>query len=70
MYKLLALYEQTCRDFLEEYFGENFELLSFIKSDTCSFDINFNCNISNEKGINRFLDSYTKEEISETIKLK
>ena len=58
------MYEQTRRDFLEEYFERNFEFLSFIKRDTCSFDINLNCNISNEEGVNRFLDSYTKEEIS------
>ena len=32
--------EHTCRDFLEQYFKENFELLSFIKCDTCSFDVN------------------------------
>ena len=62
--------EQTCRDFLGVYFEGNFELLSFIKRDTCSFDINFNCNISNEKGANRFVDFCTKEETSETIKLK
>ena len=46
--------EQTCKDFLEEYFEGNFELLSFIKRDTCSCDINFNCNISNEEEVNRF----------------
>ena len=26
--------EQTCRDFLKEYFEGNFEVLSFIKHDT------------------------------------
>ena len=29
--------------------------LSFIKRDTCFCDINFNCNINNEEGVNRFL---------------
>ena len=48
--------EQTCRDFLEKYFEGNFELLSFIKRDTCPRDIHFNCNISNEEGVNRFVD--------------
>ena len=61
--------EQTCRDFLEEYFEGNFEL-SFIKHDTCSCDTNFNCNISsNEEGGNRFVDFYMKET-NETIKLR
>ena len=46
--------EQACRDFLQVYFDENFELLSLIKRDTCSCDINFNCNISNEEEVNRF----------------
>ena len=53
---------KTCRDFLEEYFEGNFELLSFVKRDTCYFDINLNCNISNEKEVNRFVDFYTKEK--------
>ena len=61
--------EQTCRDFLEEYFEGNFELLSFIKRDTCSCDINFNSNISNEEGVNRFADFYMKET-NQTIELK
>ena len=53
---------KTCRDFLEEYFEGNFELLSFVKRDTCSFDINLNCSISKEKEVNRFVDFYTKEK--------
>ena len=53
---------KTCRDFLEEYFEGKFELLSFVKRDTCSFDINLNCNISNEKEVNRFVEFYTKEK--------
>ena len=64
------MYEQTCRDILEEYFEGNFELLSFIERYTWSFCINFNCTISNEYEVNRFVDFYTKEETSETIKLK
>ena len=64
------MYEQTCRAILEEYFKGNFEMLSFIKRDTWSLDINFNINISNEKGVNRFANFQTKEETSETIKLK
>ena len=55
-----SMYEQTCRDFQEEFFEGNLELLSFIKCDTCSFAINFNCNISNEKRGNRFVDFYKK----------
>ena len=61
--------EQTCRDFLEEYFEGNFELLSFIKRDKCSCDINFNCNISNEEEVNRFVNFHKKEK-NEKIKLK
>ena len=61
--------EQTCRDFLQEYFEGNFELLSFIKRNTCSCDINFNCNISNKEEVNRFVDFYMKET-NETIALK
>ena len=61
--------EQTCRDFLEDYFEGNFELLSFIKRDTCSCDIKFNCNIINEEGVNRFADFFMKDT-NETIKLK
>ena len=61
--------EQSFRDFLEEYFEGNFELLSFIKRETCSCDINFSCNISNEEGVNRFLD-FCMKETNETIKLK
>ena len=53
--------EQTCRDFLEEQFEGNFELLSFIKRNKCPCDINFNFNISNEEGVNRFVDFYIKE---------
>ena len=61
--------EQTCRDSRdwEEYFEGNFQLLSFIKPDTYSFDTNFNCNINNEEGVNRFVDYYMKER-NETIK--
>ena len=54
---------------MEEYFEGNFEFLSFIKRFTCSCGINFNCNISNEEGVNRFVDFYMKEA-NETIKLK
>ena len=61
--------EQTYRDFLEDLFEGNFELLSFIKADTCSCDINFNCNISNEDKINRFADFYIKET-NETVNSK
>ena len=61
--------EQTCRDFSEWYFEGNFELLSFIKRNTCSCDINFNCNISNEEEVNCFVDFYMKET-NEKIKLK
>ena len=61
--------EQACRDFLQEYFDENFELLSLIKRDTYSCDINFNCNISNEEEVNRFVNFYKKEK-NEKIKLK
>ena len=61
--------EQTCKDFLEEYFEGNFELLSFIKRDTCSCDIKFNCNISNEEEVNRFVNFHKKEK-NEKIKLK
>ena len=53
--------EQTCKDFLK-YFEGNFELLSFIKRDTCSCDINFNCDISNEEGVNRFGDFYKRSK--------
>ena len=60
--------EQTCRNVLEEYFEEKFELSSFIKRDTCSCDENFDCNISNEDGINHFIDFYVKET-NKTIKL-
>ena len=61
--------EQTYRDFLEDLFEGNFELLSFIKADTCSCDINFNCNISNQDKINRFADFYIKET-NETVNSK
>ena len=61
--------EQTCRDFLEKYFQGNFELLSFIKRDKCSCDINFNCNVNNEERVNRFVDFYMKET-NAAIKLK
>ena len=61
--------EQTCRDFLEEYFEGNFELLSLSKRDICFCDINFNCNISNEEGVNHFVDFYMKET-NKVIKLK
>ena len=40
-----------------------------MKPDTYSFDTNFNCNINNEEGVNRFVDYYMKET-NETIKLK
>ena len=43
--------------------------MSFIKRDTCSCDINFNCNVSNKEEVNRFVDFYMKET-NETIKLK
>ena len=46
-----SMNEETHRDFLEKYFEENFELLSFIKRDICSCDINFNWNISNEEAV-------------------
>ena len=36
---------------------------------TCSCDINFNCNISNEQGVNRLVNLYVKET-NNTIKLK
>ena len=61
--------EQICRSFLEEYFEGNLELLSFIKRDTCSCDINLNCNISNEERVNRFINFYMKEKTGK-IKLK
>ena len=61
--------EQTSRDFLEEYFEGNFDLLSFIERDTCSCGTNFDCSISNEEGVNRFVDFYIKET-NEKIKLK
>ena len=57
--------EQTCRDFLEKYFAGNFELLSFIKRDTCSCDINFNCYINNAEGVNRFL--YERNKRNEVV---
>ena len=60
-----SIYEQTCWDILEEYFEGNLELLSFIKTDTCSFEVTFNCNLSNEKGVNRFANFYTKGETRE-----
>ena len=53
--------EQTCKDILEEYFEEVFELSSFIKRHACSCDITFNCNISNEEEVNRFVDLCMKE---------
>ena len=63
--------EQTCRDSRdqEQYFEGNFELLSFIKHDTYSYDINFDCNTNNDEGVNRFVDFYMKEA-NKTIKLK
>ena len=61
--------EQTCRDFLEGYFEGKFDLLSFIKRDPRSCDINFNCNISHEEGVNFFVDFYMNET-NKTIKLK
>ena len=42
---------------------------SFINDNTCSCGINFNCNVSNEEGVNRFVNFYMKET-NETIKLK
>ena len=41
-----SLDEQTWEDW-EEYFEGNFELLSFIKCEIYSCDINCNCNINN-----------------------
>ena len=67
--KRRSMNEQICRSFLEEYFEGNLELLSFIKRDTCSCDINFNCNISNEERVNRFINFYMKEKTGK-IKLK
>ena len=66
-----SLDEQTCRDprDWEEYFEVNFDLLSFIKRETYSCDINFNCNINNGEGVNCFVSFYMKET-NETIKLK
>ena len=52
--------EQTWEDW-EEYFEGNFELLSFIKCEIYSCDINCNCNINNQEGVNRFVDFYMKE---------
>ena len=43
--------------------------MSFIKRDQCSRGINFNCNVSNEERVNRFVDFYMKET-NEAIKLK
>ena len=62
--------EQTCRDFPEEHFEGNFELLSFIKRDTCSCDTNFNCNISNEEGVNRFGDFHKRNKQNEQTKIQ
>ena len=53
--------EQTCTDFLEEQFEGNFKLSTFIKRDKCSSDTNFIFNISNEEGVNRFVNFYMKE---------
>ena len=40
-----------------------------MKRDTCTCDINVNCNINNEEGVNCFVNFY-KKEANETIKLK
>ena len=32
-----------------------------IKLDTCCCNMTFNCNISNEEGVNAFIDFYMKE---------
>ena len=61
--------KQTCKYFLEKSVGGNFQLLSFIKRDTFSCDMKFNCNIGNEEGLSRFVSFYMKE-IKETVKLK
>ena len=65
--------EQTCRYSLEQYFEVNFELLSFIKFDTCSCDINFKCDINfnmiNDERVNHFVN-FQMKETNETIKLR
>ena len=61
--------EKTCKELLEEYFEGNFKLISFVHRSENSCDINFDCEIYDEDGVNRFVDYYMKET-SETIKLK
>ena len=61
--------ESTFKEFLDEYFEENYELLSFVKIDIGSLDVSFKCNISCEEEVKSFVDVYMKET-NETIKLK
>ena len=61
--------EQTCRDFLEKYFEGNFEFLSFMFFHVHVLGISILTVISNEEGVNRFVEFYMKET-NEAFKLK
>ena len=53
---------------MQEYFSEDFEIISFVKNEKeCT--ANINCNIVSYNGVNSFVRYYTKGT-NETLKLK
>ena len=65
----LMMDEESCREFLCDYFGEeNFALELFDKFGEFS-EIKFKCNIASEDDVTKFLDFYMRET-NETLKIK
>ncbi|XP_066936171.1 uncharacterized protein [Clytia hemisphaerica] len=60
--------EESCREFLCDYFGEGFTLELFNKFDESS-EIKFKCNIASEDDVVKFVDFYM-QETNETLKVK
>ena len=66
--KKVNMEEDILKDLLQDYFKDNFNIVSYVKKgNECT--ANINCNIFSLSDVDRFIKFYTKET-NETLKLK